>query len=131
MPDGGRVVGHLDRAGAAGSGNSKVRRASHGLHGFLLDDGALKFPNNPVVHWLRPESMREKSCLVGRGHRAHDQLGDRVLKEAGVVPSTDSELSRRFPDTSKTIGAPERALWAAILADAVDICIGHAHASAE
>jgi len=27
------------------------------------------------------------------------------------VPSTDTEPSRRFPDTSKTIGAPERALW--------------------
>ena len=47
------------------------------------------------------------------------------------MPSTDTEPSRRFPDTSKTMGAPERALWAAILADAVDICIGQAHASAE
>jgi len=46
------------------------------------------------------------SCRVPSS--AHDQLGDRVLKEAGVVPSTDTEPSRRFPDTSKTIGAPER-----------------------
>jgi len=47
------------------------------------------------------------------------------------VASIDTGASRRFAETSKTAGAPERALWAAILADAVDICIGHAHASAE
>ena len=38
---------------------------------------------------------------------------------------------RRMPETSKTTGGPERALWAAILADAVEICIGHTPASAE